>query len=125
MATGFLRRPIPIVAGAGWAETFNFWSGPQSARAPVDLTGYAAEVTLLLANVPGATPIVLSTAAGSIVITVNAVSLSVPRTTTVGWALGDYDFVLRIWNPAETIDAYVVLSNAADSRAKVIQGQAA
>jgi hypothetical protein len=122
MATAFLTRPLLITAGRGWAQTFAFTLGKGLAEAPDDITGYSAAVTMVQANVAAPASIVITSPDDCLAIDVNALTLTLGAGVTALFTPGDYDFQLRVFLENAAVDRWLVLSNPADSRIKILPG---
>jgi len=122
MAIGYLTRPLLVAIGSGWAQTFSFSIGKGNFPTPDDLTGLSAELTLTQANVASPAVIVLTTDDATLFIDGANLTINVARGATADWIAGDYDFALRIFDPAGDVDRWLVLSIPASSRTEIVSG---
>lgn len=110
MAVIVLKPPRQrVVAGSGYAEGFRFWLDAAMTQADA-LDGLSAQLTLTKVGLPAADPIVMDTT-GALSIAGNVVSVSESQTPTASWTPGEYDFCLRVFDPAANVDRWVVVSD--------------
>lgn len=124
MSVAILPSSLLVVAGSGWRKAFSFFTGRGFLRAGVDISAYRAVAVLAPVNAPATPALLLSSDNGLIRLSTNQAVLTVSAAALIAWADPqapfDCDFRLRIIDPADEIDRFVVQSDPYASRVRVL-----
>lgn len=119
MSVVYLEKPILIVQGLGWVFPFRFWLGLPPDSTPDPLTGCKSVLTLGPIG-SALAPLEIDSDAGTMNVTPGVAQTLVGRALSATWPLGNYELQLRVFNPLDVADRYVVQSHPNRSPVKIV-----